>query len=57
MLGGDLLIEPVMDVLPEGEGPAEKREITRLTHIVYKVKRQPEDATVSDYGMRGWTRC
>ena len=55
MLGDDMLIEPVTDVIiPEEEGgiSTEKREVTKLRHIVYKVKKQQEHATTDDYGKK-----
>lgn len=50
MLGGDLLIEPVIDVAIPEDGEEEKREVTRLHHVVYKVKKQNEETSVSDFG-------
>ena len=47
-----MIIEPVTDITisDDDEEQEEKREITKLSHVIYKVKRQEEDVTAFDYG-------
>ncbi|XP_067950621.1 A disintegrin and metalloproteinase with thrombospondin motifs like [Watersipora subatra] len=46
----DLIIEPVTDiVLDENAAEVEKREITRLRHMIYRVEKRSEPTTNDDY--------
>ena len=53
-MADDLIIEPTTDLASENDD--EKRESTRVSHVIYKIKREEDEDVTSDYGKHEKTR-
>jgi len=47
LIADDIVIEPELEITLD---ETEKRELTTLNHVVYRITKKTEEATVSDYG-------
>ena len=54
-MADDLIIEPTTDLASENDD--EKRESTRVSHVIYKIKREEDEDVTSDYGKHEGTNA